>query len=200
MNVISIHRHRRNDDIPLIALIDLQKDYFGEGRLSRIQHPDVAIRNAATLLAFARRINLPIAHFRFRPRRKTLSARTDATGWIAGFEPYRNEHVFDRAYPSCLANETFEKMLASIRHPQVIFAGICAQEGCLATAVDLHNRGYNGAFVKDCSASMALDGLGRQESIDVVYQLIRQYANVTSLDAVLEIERGRGQASSQFQS
>lgn len=191
MNVIQLHQHRFDDDVPLVAFIDLQERSLGKEGSECLPR---ALANTATLLTFARRLRLPIAHFCFRSRSR-IACSAGGAKWISGFEPRTNEHVFERDRPSCLSNEAFQRMLGSICEPNIVFAGICAHGGCLATAVDIHDRGYRGTFVKDCSTSIILGELGSRASLEAVYQVIGHYARVTTLDAVLQSTYDDGRLS-----
>lgn len=181
--IISLCQRRSEADIPLVVFIDLQTSHLPR-LASPVQHDTAeALNNAARLLSFARRHKVPVAHFRIKCRLASVGNSTSA--WISGFEPRGNEHVYERTRASCFSNASFERMLAMIRAPEIIFAGLSAEDGCLATAVDLNNRGYNGSFVKDCSLSKPLGTLDAREARAVVYDLIGRYARVVALDDVL---------------
>jgi nicotinamidase-related amidase len=180
--IIPLRQCRTEADIPLVVFIDLQATHVP--CLSAPERCDTAeaLENAGRLLAFARRHRMPIAHFRIRPRYACWGEQSSA--WVSGFEPRGNEHVFERTRASCFSNASFERMLAMIRSPEIIFAGFSAEDGCLATAVDLNNRGYSGSFVKDCSFSKPLGTLGARETRAIVNDLIGRFAKIVALQEI----------------
>lgn len=181
--IISLRQRRTEADVPLVVFIDLQASHLPRMR-SHAQHDTAeALANAATLLSFARRHKVPVAHFRIRWRH--AGGGSSSSAWISGFEPRGNEHVFERTRASCFSNVSFDRMLGMIRAPEIVFAGLSAEDGCLATAVDLSNRGYNASFVKDCSLSGPLGALGAQQTRAIVDELIGRYAKVVSLQDVV---------------
>lgn len=168
--------------VPLVALIDLQQEYLAEGRAHYIADTSECLKNCAKLLEMARQRRMPIAHFRRTSRDHFFNRETRFSHWIDDFKPRANEHVFEREQPSCFSQRGFWQLINAIDDPTVIFAGFSGERACLSTAVDAFHQGTRAIFLQDCSATQAIGELDEARSHSIVFDIIRHYAEVTTLN------------------
>ena len=81
--------------------------------------------------------------------------------WIEGFEPYRNEMIFEGSSPSCYSGEAFTALVNQSRGG-VVLAGFAGEQACLSTLIDAFHRNHKVTYLCDTSlattsASHALD-------------------------------------------
>src|SRR5687767_3716332 len=100
MNVIRLPLHRARKQ-PILCFLDLQLEYVSEGRTLAVETMDPWAANCRSLLAFARQMRMPIAHFRLLQRGPLFNPATGFAGWIEEFRPRPSEMLYERAMPSC---------------------------------------------------------------------------------------------------
>ena len=103
----------------------MQQEYLAKPRLLAISEIDRALNNCRRVLAHSRAIGLPVAFIRMLNESAFFNRATPFVRWIDGFEPYRNEMVFERNSPSCYSCEPFAALLNQCRGGFVLagFAG-----------------------------------------------------------------------------
>jgi len=70
--------------------------------------------------------------------------------WIEGFEPYRNQMIFERSSPSCHSSEPFTALLKKSRGG-VVLAGFAGEQACLSTLIDAFHRNHKVTYLCDTS-------------------------------------------------
>jgi nicotinamidase-related amidase len=130
-------------------MVDLQGNHHDE--FAKHHAPDLtrSLANCAAAIRHARNLGLPIAFTRRADGPGSIE-RPVQCAWISGFEPKRSDMVFERAQPSCYANQLFEDVVS--RAGSFTIAGL-AEEVCLATAIDASHRGHHVTFLSDASVS-----------------------------------------------
>ena len=141
---------------PLVALVDMQREFVSDGRPSYIESARDAVNNAVALVQFARLKRLPVAHFRFLKAEHEFNSVSEYSHWIDDLKPRSNDYVYSRSQPSCFSNSAFSEFIGSIDHARIIVAGLGSEQSCLATIVDAYHRNCEMIFATDCSASRAL--------------------------------------------
>ena len=122
--------------VPTLVFVDMQKEYLATPRLMAIPEIDEALANCRKLLAHARDNGLPVAFVRWLDRSGPFfNQATPFAGWIEGFEPQRNEMIFDRKRPSCYSSEGFAQFMEH-GGKDVVLAGFTGESACLSTMVD----------------------------------------------------------------
>lgn len=168
--------------IPTIVFVDMQQEYLATPRLIAIPEIREGLDNCRKLLAHAREFGLPIAFIRWLNRSTPFFNRaTPFANWIDGFEPERNDMVFERNQPSCYSSEGFAKLMAD-GDTQVVLAGFAGESACLSTLIDAFHRHHRMTYLQDASASHRLVDMAAPEVHFAVSQIAALYADVTDTD------------------
>ncbi|MFO1184511.1 MAG: isochorismatase family protein [Bauldia sp.] len=196
MTVIDLRFYSDPTFVPLVILVDPQREYLAEGRALRLAEAERVAANCRELLRFAREHGFPVAVTRWRQRGKFLADTSGFGGWIEGLEPHGSDMVFEKAMPSCYSNQSFAEMMAAGGGDHAVIAGFTGSLACLSTMVDGYHRGHKLTFLSDASASHPLDGCGAGESDAVVASVVSLYARVSTLsgwmnEQVRALERPR---------
>jgi nicotinamidase-related amidase len=169
--------------VPTIVFVDMQKEYLATPRLIAIPEIDEALSNCGKLLAHARSAGLPVAFVRWLDRAGPFfNQATPFAGWIEGFEPQRNEMIFDRKRPSCYSSDGFAQFMEH-GGKDVVLAGFAGESACLSTMVDAFHRGHHLTYVKDASASHRLVDMAADEVHSAVGRIISLYGDVVKTEA-----------------
>ena len=185
MNVVPLPMLRAKQVVPIIALVDLQVEYVSVGRAYHLETADAAVQSCARLLEKARKLRLPIAHFRQIHGGIFFNRATTFAGWIDSVKPHPNEYLYEREFPSCFSNKAFCDLIAAIEQPEIIFGGLTGDCAGLSTVIESIQRNCNITFVQDCAASSPLGDLCEAEAHSVICQIIKRHADVVSLSNVM---------------
>jgi nicotinamidase-related amidase len=135
------------------------------------------LQNCATVLAWARSACLPVAFVRCLPPPQSISEPQAYPGWLKGFEPTRNDMVFDVTKASCYSNIEFaQAMDYSAGHFAI--AGLFAETVCLATGIDAHHRNHKITYLSDAFACRSNGPVPVQAFHDAVSQVMSLYGTV----------------------
>jgi hypothetical protein len=99
--------------------------------------------------------------------------------WIEGFEPYRNERVFEISGQSCCSGEASTAPLNQ-SGGSIVFAGCAAGAACLSTSIELSQRSREVKYMHRCdaSASHGLDDMSADETHRAVSKISGHFAEV----------------------
>lgn len=161
-SVVSLRPFANSSDVPIVVFVDMQQEYLAKPRLLAISGIERALDNCRRVLDHSRRIGLPVAFVRMLNESAFFNRATPFVRWIEGFEPYRNEMVFERSSPSCYASEPFAA-LASQNRGGIVLAGFAGESACLSTLIDAFHRNHKVSYLSDASASHALDEMSADE-------------------------------------
>jgi len=186
MSLIQFPGRHRQAHAPILALVDLQKEYVSEGRAFSIGKADNCLANCRRLLAAARERGLPVAHFRQLLSGPFFNESTEFSRWIDEFRPMPSEMVYQRSMPSCYQNEFFCTFMEAMAEPVVLLAGFTADHACLSTVIDAVHRGHRVAFIQDASASQSLGSRTAHDSHAFMTDLISEYCEVISTQEALD--------------
>ncbi len=178
-NVINLRSYANVPQIPTLVLLDLQQEYVASPRLFSIPKLDPALENCRAVLAYFRRIGLPVAFLRMVDSSPFFNPVLSYSHWIPGFEPLTSEMVFERSKPSCYANSEFANAMAACGG-HFLLAGFSGEGACLATAMEAFHRGHRVTFLSDASASRSLGDIEAARVHETVVQLIGLYAEVAT--------------------
>ena len=176
-SVVSLRSFVNWSAIPTVVLVDMQQEYLATPRLLAIPDADGALENCRKLLAHARAVGLPIAFMRFLDNSAFFNRSTPFGRWIDGFEPRRNEMIFERSKPSCYSCELFSAMMNQTRGG-IVLAGFAGESSCLSTLVDAHHRNHKVTYLFDASASHALDDVTSDDVHRAVSKISGLYGDV----------------------
>ena len=176
-SVISLRTFANSSSVPIVVFVDMQQEYQASPRLLAIPDIDAALENCRVLLDHCRHAGLPIAFVRFLDNSAFFNRATPFARWIEGFEPQRNEMIFERSNPSCYACESFSSLMDQSRGGFVL-AGFAGESACLSTLVDAHHRGHKAVFLHDASASHRLDDVSARDVHRAVTKISGLYGDV----------------------
>jgi nicotinamidase-related amidase len=155
----------------------MQQEYLAKPRLLAISEIDRALDNCRKVLDHSRRIGLPVAFFRMLNDSAFFNRATPFVRWIEGFEPCRNEMVFERGSPSCYSCEPFAALVNQSRGG-IVLAGFAGESACLSTLIDGFHRNHRVTYLCDASASHALEDMSADDVQRAVSRISGLYADV----------------------
>ncbi len=95
-SVVNLRTLANASNIPIVVLVDMQQEYLAQPRLYALPEIDSALDNCRRMLDHARNVGLPVAFMRLLDQSAFFNRATPFVHWIEGFEPGRNEMVFER--------------------------------------------------------------------------------------------------------
>lgn len=176
-SVVSLRNFVNSSSVPIVVFVDVQKEYQAKPRMLAIPEIDEALENCRRVLEHCRSIGLPIAFVRFLDDSAFFNRATAFARWIDGFEPQRNEMIFERSSPSCYACEPFTSLINQCRGGFVL-AGFAGESACLSTLIDAYHRNHKAVFLHDASASHALDDVSAVDVHRTVTKISGIYGEV----------------------
>lgn len=176
-SIVSLRTFANSSNVPIVVLVDMQQEYLAKPRLLAISKIDRALDNCRRVLDHARDIGLPVAFMRLLNESAFFNRATPFVRWIEGFEPYRNEMVFERGSPSCYSCEPFAALMNQSRGGMVL-AGFAGESACLSTLIDAFHRNHRVTYLCDASASHALEDVPADEIHRAVSKISGLYGDV----------------------
>lgn len=176
-SVVSLRTFVNSSNVPTVVFVDMQQEYLATPRLLAIPDIDASLANCRRVLDHSREMGLPIAFIRLLDDSAFFNRASPFARWIEGFEPHRNEMIFERSSPSCYSNELFASLMNQNRGG-IVLAGFAGESACLSTLVDAYHRGHKAAYLADASASHALDDMAASEVHRVVSKVCGVYGDV----------------------
>jgi Isochorismatase family len=131
--------------LPVVVLVDPCHHRIRNRR--GLSHFDVAgiLAHCRAALVHARSVGMAVAFIRDGSNPRVGSG----PDWIKGFEPERNDMIFERRAVSCYANPYFEEIAKT--SGDLVFAGFPGPGGCIATAADAIRAGTRITFLEDAT-------------------------------------------------
>jgi nicotinamidase-related amidase len=176
-SIVSLRTFANSSNVPIVVLVDMQQEYLAKPRLLAISEIDRALDNCRRVLDHARDIGLPVAFMRLLNESAFFNRATPFVRWIEGFEPYRNEMVFERSSPSCYSCEPFAALMNQSRGG-IVLAGFAGESACLSTLIDAFHRNHRVTYLCDASASHALEDVPADEIHRAVSKISGLYGEV----------------------
>ena len=176
-SIVSLRAFANSSNVPIVVLVDMQQEYLAKPRLLAISEIDRALDNCRRVLDHAREIGLPVAFMRLLNESAFFNRATPFVRWIEGFEPYRNEMVFERSSPSCYSCEPFAALMNQSRGG-IVLAGFAGESACLSTLIDAFHRNQKVTYLCDASASHALENVSADEIHRAVSKISGLYGDV----------------------
>ena len=176
-SIVSLRTFANSSNVPIVVLVDMQQEYLAKPRLLAISKIDRALDNCRRVLDHARDIGLPVAFMRLLNESAFFNRATPFVRWIEGFEPYRNEMVFERGSPSCYSCEPFAALMNQSRGG-IVLAGFAGESACLSTLIDAFHRNHRVTYLCDASASHALEDVPADEIHRAVSKISGLYGEV----------------------
>jgi nicotinamidase-related amidase len=176
-SVVSLRTFANASSVPIVVFVDMQQEYLAKPRLLALPEIDRALDNCRKVLDHSRRIGLPVAFIRMLSESAFFNRATPFVRWIEGFEPYRNEMLFERGSPSCYSCEPFTAMVSQSRGG-ILLAGFAGESACLSTLIDAFHRNHKVTYLCDASASHALEDIPAEEIHRAVSKISGLYGEV----------------------
>ena len=145
-SVVSILSYKKQAEQPVLVLVGLH-----ESEASASDLASVALARCANALATARSRQMPVAFVRRITPPPSVAEPQAYPAWLKGFEPRRNDLVFDVLRPSCYSNDEFARTMDH-SNGNFVIAGLFAESAGLATAVDAYHRRHDFTYLCDASA------------------------------------------------
>ena len=180
-SVVSLRTFANASNVPIVVFVDMQQEYVAAPRLLVISGIDRALHNCRKVLDHARRTGLPVAFVRMLAESVFFNRATPFVRWIEGFEPHRNEMIFEPSSPSCYACEPFTALVSQSRGG-IVLAGFAGESSCLSTLIDAFHRNHKVTFLCDASASHALEDVSADEIHRAVSKISGLYGDVYETD------------------
>jgi len=176
-SVVSLRTFANSSSVPIVVFVDMQQEYLAQPRLLAISEIDGALDNCRRVLDHSRQVGLPVAFIRMVNESAFFNRATPFVRWIEGFEPYRNEMVFERGSPSCYSSEPFTALVNQSRGG-IVLAGFAGESACLSTMIEAFHRNHKVAYLCDASASHALDDMSADDIHRAVSRISALYGDV----------------------
>jgi len=155
----------------------MQQEYLAKLRLLAISEIHRAVDNCRKVLYHSRRVGLPVAFIRMLNESAFFNRATPFVRRIEGFEPYRNEMVFERGSLSCYSCQQSTALVNQSRGG-IVLAGFAGESACLSTLIDAIHRNHKVTYLRDASASHALDEMSADETHRAVSKISGLYGEV----------------------
>ena len=172
--VISMLNYKKQAEQPVLVLVGLHESEAARSAPEAIAAP---LARCGEILATARARRISVAFVRRMAPPPSVSEPMVYPAWLKGFEPQRNDLVFDILQPSCYSNAEFSRIM-DYSNGNFVIAGLFAETICVATAVDAHHRRHEFAYLSDASASGNNGALPGPTFHDALSQLISLYGVV----------------------
>jgi nicotinamidase-related amidase len=176
-SIVSLRSFANSSSVPIVVFVDMQQEYLAQPRLLAISGIDRALDNCRKVLDHSRRAGLPVAFTRTVSESPFFNRATPFVRWIEGFEPWRNEMVFERASPSCYSSEPFTALVNQSRGG-IVLVGFAGESACLSTLIDAFHRNHKVTYLCDASASHALDDMPADDVHRAVSRISGLYGEV----------------------
>jgi hypothetical protein len=173
-SVISILDHKRQVEQSVLILVGLhESDFSVLGQMSLKS----VLSGCEKILSQARASRMSVAFVRCMPPTALISEPRTYPAWLKGFEPKRNDMIFDITRASCYSNIEFAQAM-EYSGGNFTIAGLFAETACLATAIDAHHRCHNFTYLSDASACRNNGAIPAATFHDAVSQVMSVYGKV----------------------
>lgn len=189
-SVVSLRTSANSSSVPIVVFVDMQQECLKKAQPLATSRIDCALDKCRKVLDHSRRTGLPVAFIRMINESAFFNRATPFVRWIEGFEPYRNEMIFERSSPSCYSSEAFTALVNQSRG-RVVLAGFAGEQACQSTLIDAFHRNHKVTYLCDTSlcdksASYALDEMPVGDVHRAVSKTSGIYAEVFETDDWIE--------------
>jgi nicotinamidase-related amidase len=143
-----------------VLCIDMQKEYFEEGRPLKVPSGQSVLEKVNSLLDESRRKNLLIIHVRHVSKKPDDSTFRDGSPYLDFvYDVPRAELVLTKNTPGAFHSTGLQDILKAHGITSVVICGLLSFMCCDTTAREAHARGYKVYFVKDATAAIDIGNL-----------------------------------------
>ena len=174
----------------VLLTIDMQKEYFEDGRPLKVPEGPAVLTNIVRLQDGAREAGIPLIHIQhlsLDPEGGVFVEDSPFSGLVDESTPNAGEKVIIKRYPSAFAGTDLEGHLQGLGADTLVIAGLMSFMCCDTTAREAHSKGYKVFFVKDASAAIDLGEIPAQQVHDVTLAVQGFiFSEVVSTEEILE--------------
>lgn len=172
--------------MPILVLVDIQKEYITKGRPFYLETIEESLNNLKKLLAHARQNKWKIFHMAHKQNADCFHYDSEFSEFIEDFEPIEGEVSFQKSDFSCFSSPEFLATIDRVRHEDIFLAGYGATMCCLCTLIDAHHRQYDFNFVTDATCAKRSARYGEQDMKEHIIDITSAFAcNLVTTDDVL---------------
>lgn len=171
--------------MPVLALVDVQKEYLAEGRPFYLETIGESLANLRRLLDYARKNGWKIVHLRHQQNSECFTYGSPYAEYIEGFEPAPGEMDLEKSNFSCFSNREFQALVDKYRHDEIVLAGYGATMCCLSTMIDAHHRGYDLTFVTDATCARRTPRFDEQDMKEHIVDIIGAFGALATTEEIL---------------
>ena len=179
-----------------LLLVDLQNDYFHDGRME-LEGMDAAASRARALLEFFRQTEQPIVHVRHTSlgeRATFFVPGTEGAGIHASLQPAATETVIEKHYPNSFRDTELLECLQTAEVNRLVIGGAMSHMCIDATTRAAADLGYSCVVIHDACATRKLmfeEKAVAAAEVHAAFMAALQgvYAQVTSCESFLEAAR-----------
>jgi nicotinamidase-related amidase len=176
-----------------LILVDIQNDYFPNGRME-LYEPHKAASNARRILDFFRSKNLPLFHIQhifLRPDAPFFAPGTEGAKIHESVAPHPEETVIQKHYPNSFRDTPLLDFLHKADIENVVICGMMSHMCIDATVRAAVDYGFNCTVIEDACTCPSLSTRGRTiPAIDVhdafMAALGSSYATLETTNSFLE--------------
>ena len=181
---------------PALLTIDMQKEYFEDGRPLKVSEGPAVLANIVRLQDGARKAGIPLIHIQhlsLDPEGGVFVEASPFSDLVDESAPNTGEKVIIKRYPSAFAGTDLEGHLQALGVDTLIIAGLMSFMCCDTTAREAHSKGYKILFVKDATAAIDLGEIPAEQVHEVTLAVQGFiFSEVVSTEEALgEISKGR---------
>lgn len=191
--VVHFEQYQKWRPAPPLVFIDMLEDQLENEDGFGTREIEPALAKCRALLAEARERHWPVAFVR-PPMPVSIARHHKASRWIAGFEPRRDDMVFDRSGPSCYSNEEFAGSMDAAGRVFVM-AGFSADSTGLATLIDASQQDHFVGLVRDATATRPLSGHDASQSHASVITVASRFGTIVTADHWIGVVSGTSKAA-----
>lgn len=160
-----------------LLIIDIQKDYFENGRMPLVE-ADKAGGNAKTILDLFREENLPIIHIKLISKRPTATfflPNTDGIDIHDKVRPKETEKIIIKHYPNSFRETELLENLKKLEITDLVICGMMTQHCVDSTTRAAKDFGFNCVVICDACATKDLEINGQTvnaEQVQMAFYLL----------------------------
>ncbi|MDE2182064.1 MAG: isochorismatase family protein [Alphaproteobacteria bacterium] len=180
--VVSIDHYRRRRLVPPLVFVELQENQLSRNSAVAAAETVTVLNRCRLLLDYARSNGWPLGFVGARCGKR----KRCGISWIEGFEPRRNDMVFERTDASCYTNREFADAM-TVAGSVFVLAGFAGERTCLATVMDTARNGHQAGLIEDATTAGGLPGLSVAESHRAMVAIASQYATIVTARRWMEV-------------
>jgi len=142
-----------------LLLIDIQNDYFPEGRMPLERSIEASVK-AQEILQFYRSKQLPVIHVQHtstRPDAVHFLPCTRGVEFHPNVQPLKNETIIKKHYPNCFKDTTLTNHLLKNKMTHLVIAGMMTHMCIDASVRAAYDLGFSCTVLHDACATRNLE-------------------------------------------